>query len=233
MWLETLRASENHEEKCPTCGGGVHRRIYGEMYAGAQILDGERVEMRLRVADGFADPIVLDPLAQYFAGRIYRIWPAERYFAVGGSRLHRDVWRSAFGPIPAGCHIHHRDGNSANNALSNLECLPAREHLRADGIREMAQREVHFTAASRAKALEWHRSEVGRAWHSRMGKRQKSWTKWKRVEKPCEHCGKVVAMVERKSGNAQKYCSETCKALAYRKRNGIKWDSRRMVPDGS
>lgn len=31
--------------------------------------------------------------------------------------------------IPKGCHIHHIDGDKGNNAISNLVCLTAQEHL--------------------------------------------------------------------------------------------------------
>lgn len=30
--------------------------------------------------------------------------------------------------IPAGYHIHHRDGNNANNAIENLQCVSPQEH---------------------------------------------------------------------------------------------------------
>lgn len=234
MWLETLRKPEDHTKKCPTCGGGVQRRTYGEMHAGTQILDGERVDIRKRPADGFADPIVLDPLTQYFAGALYRIWPRERYYSRGGSRLHRDVWTTAFGVIPDGCHIHHRDGNTGNNAVSNLECLPKRDHLAGEWQKHKAGKGHHFTAAARSGAAEWHASDVGRLWHSRHATRSKSWTKWKREPKPCEHCGATMDALVRKSGNSQKYCTDTCKALAYREREAAARRARgRMVPDGS
>lgn len=43
--------------------------------------------------------------------------------------LHRAVWQDVHGPIPEGCHIHHRDGDRSNNALANLEMLPGRLHI--------------------------------------------------------------------------------------------------------
>ena len=215
MWLESLSESSDHSEKCPTCGGHVQRRPYGEMHAGTQILDGHRVDIRKRPADGFADPVVLDPLVQYFDGGLYRIWPGERYFSRGGKRLHRDVWCAAFGPVPDGCHVHHRDGNTLQNALANLECVPKSEHLSGEWYKRGGTK---FNAAARKNAAAWHRSDAGRLWHSRHAKRSQSWTKWRREPKPCEHCGAIMDALVRKSGNAQKYCNETCKALAYRAR---------------
>lgn len=46
------------------------------------------------------------------------------------SLLHRDVWESHVGPIPAGFDIHHRDRDRLNNEIGNLECLPKDEHAR-------------------------------------------------------------------------------------------------------
>lgn len=43
---------------------------------------------------------------------------------------HRLVWTNAFGKIPEGHDIHHKDGNKSNNDIENLECLPRSEHIR-------------------------------------------------------------------------------------------------------
>ncbi len=128
MWLEGLSMSQDYAKKCPTCGGGVRRRNLREMHAGSSIFDGKRVDIRKRPAEGFADPVYLDPITQYFDGRLYRMWPSERYLSRGG-RLHRYAWVAAFGPVPDGCHIHHRDDDVLNNSLRNLECVPASLHL--------------------------------------------------------------------------------------------------------
>lgn len=213
MWLEAIHECGADGHKCPTCGGEVQRRAYGEMYAGAFVLDGQRVEIRRTPIAGFIDPIVLDPLTQYFDGGLYRVWPSSPYYTRGGKFIHRDVWRTAFGPIPTGCHIHHRDSDLRNNQLSNLECLPAAEHLKID------RRPTTFTDGARAAAAEWHRSEEGRLWHRRHAERSKSWTKWKREDRPCPECGVIFSALIRKSGNAQIYCSSACKVAAYRERS--------------
>jgi endogenous inhibitor of DNA gyrase (YacG/DUF329 family) len=218
MRLETLHPSKDHEAKCPTCGGGVHRRLFGEMYAGSFVLDGERVEIR-RVPDpGYRDPIYLDEITQYFDGGLYRLWPSEVYLSRGGKRIHRDAWVAAFGPIPKGCHIHHRDGNVLNNSLDNLECMPAGTHLSVSRAQREQPADGWFSADARQKAADWHSSPEGKLWHKRHAKRSKSWTKWKREEKPCEQCGKPHMALVRKSGNAGKYCSQACKVAAYRER---------------
>lgn len=218
MWLETIRGAEDNAEKCPTCGGGVHRRVYGEMHAGAYVLNGSRVEIRAVPNAGFINPVLLDPITQYFDGGLYRLWPSERYFARGGKKLHREVWRVAFGDIPDGCHIHHKDSNPANNQLSNLECLPFREHLSETARNSNARNPRPFTQEARNKAAEWHRSEAGLLWHRRHAERVKEWIVWARKDMPCVYCGKIFKAFSRSGPTAQKYCSEVCRIANYRKR---------------
>lgn len=235
MWFQAIHEPTQDEEQCPTCRGAVRRRPHGEMHAGSFVLDGRRVEIRGVVAEGFADPIVLDATTQYFDGGLYRIWPSERYFSRGGKKLHRDVWQGAFGPIPEGCHIHHRDGEVGNNALANLECLPASEHLRRAWHKSKAGLASwqHFTETARRKAAEWHGSEAGRQWHRRHAERSKGWTKWKREPRDCPECGTRFNALVRKSGNAQIFCGETCKVAAYRKRQKALRAERCLVSNGS
>lgn len=45
----------------------------------------------------------------------------------------RRLWKRAHGPIPPKHHIHHRDGDQTNNALANLQCVSAFEHLSFHG----------------------------------------------------------------------------------------------------
>lgn len=215
MWLEAVCKSEGHSEECPTCGGGVRRRAYGEMYAGAYVQDGKRVEMRRTPAAGYSDPVVLDQLTQYFDGGLYRLWPSEKYLSRGGKKLHRAVWESAFGAIPPKCHIHHADNNPENNSLANLECLPAREHLSERGQTNPAG----VSDLARERAKEWHKSDAGRLWHKRHAERSKGWLKWKREPKDCPICGNTFDALVRDSGNSQVYCGNNCKATAYRRRN--------------
>lgn len=221
MWLETVHQSEDHAEKCPTCGGGVQRRTYSEVHAGSLIFHGERVDFRGIPRADFADPIVLDPLTQYFDGGLYRLWPSEKYLARGGKRLHRDVWEGAFGPIPKGCHIHHRDSNTKHNALSNLELLPASQHLAATWKKYRGGKFAHFSEKAKVAAAAWHRSEEGRLWHRRHAQRGQYWTKWKRIDKVCPFCKEHFQGLDRKSGHTQIYCSENCKMASYRARKRL------------
>lgn len=42
---------------------------------------------------------------------------------------HRLIWEAANGPIPAGHHIHHINGDRGDNRLENLQCLRAGQHM--------------------------------------------------------------------------------------------------------
>lgn len=218
MRMDAICPAKDDETKCPTCGGGIHRRAFGEMHAGSFVLDGKRVEIRREPSAEYRDPIYLDEITQYFNGGLYRLWASEAYLSRGGKRLHRDAWKTAFGPIPDGCHIHHRDGNVFNNRLENLECVPASDHLSESWAKRVMPEDGWFSATARHKAAEWHSSPEGRLWHKRHAERSASWTKWKREEKPCEQCGVLYMALVRKSGNSGKYCTPVCKAAAYRER---------------
>lgn len=233
MWLETISRPEDHTEKCPTCGGGVQRREFGEMYAGAFVSDtGERLEIRRIPDPEYHDPVFLDPITQYFDGGLYRVWPSERYYTRGGEKLHRDAWSRAFGPIPPNSHIHHRDGDPANNTIRNLECLPAAEHLSLTWAKRGDKDTMHLsmhTPTARAAWLAWHSTPEGKLWHSRHALRTKNWEKWKREDRPCEECQMVFSALTRKSGNSQRFCSSICKSAASRRRVKARRDARRMV----
>jgi len=232
MRLETIQQPTHNSTKCPSCGGNVQRRVYGEMHAGAQILNGERVEISRTPDAGYADPIWLDEITQYFDGGLFRLWPAEHYFARGGKSLHRAVWASAFGLIPAKHHIHHKDGNPRNNSLYNLELLPAAEHLALSSKNRQKPEGGWFSEKARQSAADWHGSEEGRLWHKRQAERTKSWTKWKRVPANCLGCGEEYQKLLRKNGREQKYCSNNCKARHYRqKRAEANGNSSGVVPD--
>ena len=41
---------------------------------------------------------------------------------------YRRIYEDYHGPIPKGHHIHHIDGNHANNDIHNLRCVTAQEH---------------------------------------------------------------------------------------------------------
>jgi hypothetical protein len=126
-------------------------------------------------------------------------------------RLHRYVWECEIGPIPKGCHIHHIDGDKANNAVSNLAILTGTGHQRLHGqepARKAASRKNIMRAISAAPA--WHRSEEGKRWHSE----HMAGFKQPKTQKICDQCGKTYAGTKR-----QRFCSNACKS-AHRRASG-------------
>lgn len=47
----------------------------------------------------------------------------------GYVREHRWIWYEAFGSIPKGHHIHHKNGNKQDNRLANLELMTHQDHI--------------------------------------------------------------------------------------------------------
>jgi hypothetical protein len=119
-------------------------------------------------------------------------------------RLHRYVWQKEVGKIPNGYHIHHIDGNKANNSLDNLALVTASGHERLHGT-EQARKEIAKQNIEKARpyAIQWHKSEAGRKWHSEHATGQKA----PRTTKTCEVCGK-----EYQGTKVQRFCSNACKS---------------------
>lgn len=137
---------------------------------------------------------VIDDKHQCFLGEIY----AER--ANGGhyasnNTLHRVVWAYHNGEIPDGYHIHHVDRNTANNDISNLQCLPAAEHRQ---IHATNQRYEKTCAICGEKFL----SKVKSARYCSSSCAHKSTT----YEKSCKHCGKKFTTTHKEA----EFCSTLC-----------------------
>lgn len=68
-----------------------------------------------------------------FDGCAFRRYEGRTYY-VGlykgvKTSLHRAVWESQNGPVPAGWHVHHIDHNPENNDIQNLIALSQADHL--------------------------------------------------------------------------------------------------------
>jgi hypothetical protein len=160
-------------------------------------------------------------------GWLYRRYPEsehlsdQRYFQRSTKRgrrtLHRDIWESAFGSIPKGCHIHHKDGDTTNNVLETLECVSAKQHMARhpwDDARKA--RQAQHLDRVRPLTKKWHRSAGGRAKHKKIA--ALAYAAFIPVPKACEHCGSIFN--PRKIGNVDRFCSNACRS-AHRRKSGI------------
>lgn len=127
--------------------------------------------------------------------------------------LHRVVWESAHGPIPAGHDIHHVNGDRLDNRIENLECIPHGAH-RA----HHRETEPHPTAGLRRACDKPHVCAGCGAGFMRRTHKPGSFCKpcltraaeerRPKPERACGHCG--VAFRSR-TGN---FCSQRCVNLA-------------------
>ena len=152
---------------------------------------------------------VLSPTKQRFNGETFYL--CGYYFQHKGRRLHRVVWEFYHGPVPKGYHVHHMDGNRANNQIENLECIPAEKHESDHGhtAERLEYGKMHIERI-RPKAVEWHKSEAGLTWHSEQGK--KNYEKRKVNTYVCTQCGKEYQTKHVYAEGSNHFCSNNCKA---------------------
>ncbi len=170
---------------------------------------------------------------QEFNGiRFYQTEPTD-YFrhSVNGTTIlmHRYVWEFYNCKIPKGYHVHHRDGNKANNDISNLALLYGTEHWKLHGKlltdEEREWRRQNIVENAVPKAVEWHKSEAGREWHKQQYEKTKTALHRLRTL-TCLNCGSVY-----EGGATSKFCSNRCKS-AYRRRSGVDTVERTCVVCG-
>lgn len=165
-----------------------------------------------------------------FNGITFRRYPEarqlshRRYYSPSGSykrkgiqALHQEIWKAAHGPIPENHHVHHIDGNTSNNSLESLECIPRKRHLSQhsrENFEKDPDRALKHLEEIRSMATEWHKSEDGHRWHVEHGKNV--FHNLSKLTFTCEFCSKVFEHVTRHS----RFCSNNCKA-ASRRRDGV------------
>ena len=73
--------------------------------------------------------------------------------------LHRQIWIDNKGPIQKGYVVHHKDRNTLNNCISNLELLSPSEHA----ILHMKERKVEKTGICETCSAQFRYSSVRKA----------------------------------------------------------------------
>ena len=146
-------------------------------------------------------------------GKIYRRYPQSprrhlrNYFTRSGRFYHIDLWAKHNGPVPDGCHIHHKDHNPLNNDIGNLECLSMAKHAAAHPERrERSNSPEQHQHLERIRPLTkaWHASPEGLAWHAENGRN--AWANRKPTSLVCQHCGGVFESLI----HGAKFCGRSC-----------------------
>lgn len=190
------------------------------------------------------DPVVVSDSVQEFQGLLFYRKPGKSYFVRWANErplaeryrvaLHRAVWEAHNGPIPRGrqWHVHHLDGDRANNAISNLELVTAKEHAAHHWSEERAERfRQNLAEKGRPAASLWHGSEEGRAWHRLHAAEVAAKVYAERtVELSCAVCGVAFKAYASKAG-PESCCSQNCRARRVRARRaqGIPVDPTRQT----
>lgn len=153
---------------------------------------------------------------QEFNGKIFRLYPRERYFSRGIKRMHTEVWKYHYGKIEKDFHVHHKNSNTWDNRIENLEIIQKSEHQRDHGknrFKTDPEWFKRFHEAGIAKATEWHKSIEGIEWHKKQG--AETWIHREYKTLVCKECGKEYTT---RHAGISKFCHANCKARALRKR---------------
>ena len=165
-----------------------------------------------------------------FNGIEYKLMGARKYYLSQsktneGRRhskgLHVAIWefynKKA---VPKDCCVHHIDGNTFNNDIINLECVPIKEHLSAHAKNNLknpiyvAER-LEILNKAREKATEWHRSPAGHEWHLKHSKEIAEKNINKTYKGICLYCGKETISKQ----PFTMFCNDEC-GRKYKKKNG-------------
>lgn len=113
--------------------------------------------------------------------------------------LHREIWKDNFGDIPKGFVVHHKDDNTLNNDISNLELLSNSKH--------------HSLHMMKPEKREWSRQHMAKV--ARQCKDNVKYIQGPPQKANCVICGKEFTYTVRVGA---KYCSSNCACKAYRMR---------------
>ena len=130
--------------------------------------------------------------------------------------MHRYVWEFYNCKIPKGYHVHHIDGNKANNDISNLQLIKGTEHWELHGKllteEEREWKRQNMINNAIPKAADWHKSEEGKKWHAQQALTRKDNRSHRLCI--CEECETAFVIFSNKN---RKYCCGACKARAFRR----------------
>lgn len=137
-------------------------------------------------------------------------WPSRTYREKGVKALHVEMWKDAHGDVPPGWHVHHRNHDSLDNRLENLECLPGSDHRKHHAAEGCGRQDDEHMRRLQELAKAWHASPEGLAWHREHGRQ--TWVGRERVSVgPCAGCGNPVSSYMTNTGGGNnRWCSHGC-----------------------
>lgn len=144
--------------------------------------------------------------------------------------IHQYIWEKSNGNIPSGYEIHHKDFDTENNKIENLQLLKKEEHLKIHSKNISCDRKnfliKNLNEKARPKAIEWHKSFEGREWHKKNYEnvKDKFLIKNKFI---CSNCGKEFESTQINS----KFCSNKCKS-SFRRKSGVDNEERYCLKCG-
>ena len=189
---------------------------------------------------------VIDSKHQRFNGVTYCQTSTKHYS--GRPTIHRAIWFYYYGEIPNGYHIHHIDGNPANNGIENLQCLTVADHAAAHHAMKMVTvckncgvkfetnsfRPKHFCSEeckhqhTQSLQMETRICAVcGKTFSCRKSLNQTTCSNkcaWQirpapsKITATCEVCGKEFTTIRR----GVRYCSQKCRVHAKYERDKVK-----------
>ncbi|NBV88785.1 MAG: HNH endonuclease [Betaproteobacteria bacterium] len=117
-------------------------------------------------------------------------------YVSGGKQAyeHRLVWESHHGPIPAGHHVHHKNGDKRDNRIENLELLSSFEHHKQHFLEHGATEEHKQRAAEILKS---------------------TWAAMPMLKLKCVECGSEFEKKKHTRHGAAQYCSSVCRGRHY------------------
>src|SRR3990167_11205396 len=164
-----------------------------------------------------------------FNGVKYHLIGTRRYYLSyktrtsdrkGAKGLHVAIWELYHKrQCPKGYHIHHKDGDTFNNDIENLECIQAEKHRK---MPKNVDREKMLYNLDKIRPLtkKWHASPEGLQWHSENSK--KAWKNRVPENAICIQCnGGYTTFFKYRS----KFCSPKCD-MAYARKTGKYWQWR-------
>lgn len=117
---------------------------------------------------------------QEFNWKIFKLYPWERYYSWFWKRMHEYVWEYYNWKIYKWFQIHHKNKNTFDNDIKNLEIKTTKNHL-SEHFKEYyynnKEKVLKHLENVRHLTKDWHKSEEWINWHREHAKKCSFWKK--------------------------------------------------------